>query len=126
MGFSVITLYCVELRSCIRNRHLISPSLAGDVVLNGTRRLALTTSCLNELNYLFRQLLDGQENESFDVPAGYGGNSDFMHDVLFLHDFMQKTGSLKVHPDTGEVQPAHTSVSVFWIYACCYVVESSS
>ncbi|EEC20330.1 hypothetical protein IscW_ISCW015413 [Ixodes scapularis] len=83
--------------------------MAGDVVLNGTRRLALTTSCLNELNYLFRQLLDGQENESFDVPAGYGGNSDFMHDVLFLHDFMQKTGSLKVHPDTGEVQPAHTS-----------------
>ncbi|CAN8014702.1 unnamed protein product [Ixodes persulcatus] len=82
----------------------------GDVVLNGTRRLALTTSCLNELNYLFRQLLDGQENESFDVPAGYGGNSDFMHDVLFLHDFMQKTGSLKVHPDTGEVQPAHTSI----------------
>ncbi|XP_029846504.2 serine/threonine-protein kinase 11-interacting protein isoform X3 [Ixodes scapularis] len=82
----------------------------GDVVLNGTRRLALTTSCLNELNYLFRQLLDGQENESFDVPAGYGGNSDFMLDVLFLHDFMQKTGSLKVHPDTGEVQPAHTSI----------------
>ncbi|KAH7951747.1 hypothetical protein HPB52_012178 [Rhipicephalus sanguineus] len=67
----------------------------GDVVLNGTRRLTLTTSCLNELNYIFRQFLGAQENESFDVPFGCSANSDFVHDVFFLHDFMQKTCSLK-------------------------------
>lgn len=68
----------------------------GDVVLNGTRRLTLTTACLNELNYVFRQYLGVQENESFDVPFGCSANSDFVHDVFFLHDFMQKTCSLKI------------------------------
>lgn len=68
----------------------------GDVVLNGTRRLTLTTACLNELNYVFRQYLGAQENESFDVPFGCSANSDFVHDVFFLHDFMQKTCSLKI------------------------------
>lgn len=76
----------------------------GDAVLNGTRRLTLTTSCLNELNYIFRQLLDGQENDSFDVPFGCGGSSDFIHDVLFLHDFMQKTGSLKIVQSSQTIQ----------------------
>uniref|UniRef100_A0A131XAB7 Serine/threonine-protein kinase 11-interacting protein n=1 Tax=Hyalomma excavatum TaxID=257692 RepID=A0A131XAB7_9ACAR len=76
----------------------------GDVVLNGTRRLTLTTSCLNELNYIFRQFLGAQENESFDVPFGCSANSDFVHDVFFLHDFMQKTCSLKIVQSSQTIQ----------------------
>ncbi|XP_075549713.1 serine/threonine-protein kinase 11-interacting protein isoform X1 [Dermacentor variabilis] len=76
----------------------------GDVVLNGTRRLTLTTSCLNELNYIFRQFLGAQENDSFDVPFGCGANSDFVYDVFFLHDFMQKTCSLKIVQSSQTIQ----------------------
>lgn len=76
----------------------------GDVVLNGTRRLTLTTSCLNELNYIFRQFLGAQENESFDVPFGCSANSDFVHEVFFLHDFMQKTCSLKIVQSSQTIQ----------------------
>lgn len=76
----------------------------GDVVLNGTRRLTLTTACLNELNYVFRQFLGAQENESFDVPFGCSANSDFVHDVFFLHDFMQKTCSLKIVQSSQTIQ----------------------
>lgn len=76
----------------------------GDVVLNGTRRLTLTTLCLNELNYIFRQFLGAQENESFDVPFGCGANSDFVYDVFFLHDFMQKTCSLKIVQSSQTIQ----------------------
>lgn len=76
----------------------------GDVVLNGARRLTLTTSCLNELNYIFRQFLGAQENESFDVPFGCSTNSDFVHDVFFLHDFMQKTCSLKIVQSSQTIQ----------------------
>lgn len=76
----------------------------GDVVLNGTRRLTLTTSCLNELNYIFRHYLGAQENESFDVPFGCSANSDFVYDVFFLHDFMQKTSSLKIVQSSQTIQ----------------------
>uniref|UniRef100_A0A2R5LL16 Serine/threonine-protein kinase 11-interacting protein n=1 Tax=Ornithodoros turicata TaxID=34597 RepID=A0A2R5LL16_9ACAR len=76
----------------------------GDLVLNGTRRLTLTTGCLNALNDIFSQFLGAQDNDSFTVPYGCSGNSNFMCDVFFLHDFLQKACSLKIVQSSSTIQ----------------------
>lgn len=78
----------------------------GDKILNGHAKLSLTTISLAQLNRGFTQICDVDPHEhSFEVlhPQNHA-TRDFLADLQFLHDFMQKSQRLKIIHSTSTIQ----------------------
>ncbi|XP_067012094.2 serine/threonine-protein kinase 11-interacting protein isoform X2 [Anabrus simplex] len=70
----------------------------GDQVLNANSKLSLNTTLLQNLNDAFASIVESDEDDTsaFQVIKTYNSKVDFLHDVQFLHDFVQKTAGLKL------------------------------
>lgn len=71
----------------------------GDTILNAQNKLTLTASLLQSLNEAFQLIThrdDDSTNTSFQVTATNNSKVELLHDLQFLHDFVQKTVSLKL------------------------------
>ncbi|XP_012253946.2 serine/threonine-protein kinase 11-interacting protein isoform X2 [Athalia rosae] len=68
----------------------------GDKVLSATSKLSLTTSLLNDLNEAFSLIVDENEDLEISFQVCNSSTSDIFRDLKFLHDFVQKTVSLKI------------------------------
>ena len=88
------------------HHHLLYPQHphTGDTILDGSRTLSLTTSCLNSLHADFL-LLNAEVSESSTLALGAGtfdvlpSNSATLPELVavqYIYDFVQKTRSLKV------------------------------
>lgn len=68
----------------------------GDKVLSATSKLALSTSLLNDLNEAFTLIINENEDLESSFQVCNSSKIDIFRDLKFLHDFVQKTISLKI------------------------------
>lgn len=69
----------------------------GDKVLNGQSKLCLTVSLLRNLNEAFTVIVENEEGcSAFHVINTNDTQVETLNDILFLHDFVQKTVGLKI------------------------------
>lgn len=70
----------------------------GDKVLNSTSKLSLSTTLLKDLNSSFTRIVDEREalNSTFQVIGTTSSKIELLFDLQFLHDFVQRTVSLKL------------------------------
>lgn len=75
----------------------------GDKVLNGQGKLSLSTSLLNTLNGSFSLVTEQRDSlsSSFQVITS-NTNADTFSDLQFLHDFIQRSVSLKLIPSPAD------------------------
>lgn len=75
----------------------------GDKVLNGEGKLSLSTSLLNTLNGSFSLVTEQRDSlsSSFQVLTS-NSNAEMFGDLRFLHDFVQRSRSLKLIPSSDE------------------------
>lgn len=75
----------------------------GDKILNSQGKLSLSTSLLNTLNGFFSLVTEQRDSlsSSFQVISS-NTNVEIFSDVQFLHDFLQKSLSLKLIPSTTD------------------------
>lgn len=72
----------------------------GDEVLNSTRKLCLSADLLNQLNSAFALIAEQRDslNTTFQVINCSNIKVELYRDLQFLHDFVQRTVSLKLIP----------------------------
>ncbi|XP_015116002.1 serine/threonine-protein kinase 11-interacting protein isoform X2 [Diachasma alloeum] len=68
----------------------------GDQVLNGTSKLSLSTKLLHNLNDAFSLIVDDSKDLESSFQVCNSSEIEVFRDLKFLHDFVQKTISLKV------------------------------
>jgi Leucine-rich repeat (LRR) protein len=70
----------------------------GDKVLNGQSKLSLSVALLRNINEAFTIIDENDEgcSSSFHVVSTNNTNAEMLHDIHFLHDFVQKTVGLKI------------------------------
>lgn len=74
----------------------------GDKVLSATSKLTLSTSLLNDLNEAFTLIVDQNEDLESSFQVCNSSKTDIFRDLKFLHDFVQKTISLKITHRSNE------------------------
>lgn len=87
----------------------------GDKVLNGQGKLSLSVSLLNTLNGSFSLVTEQRDSlsNSFQV-VNTNTNVEIFSDLQFLHDFMQRSVSLKLIPGPlNDGQQDTVDISVF-------------
>lgn len=72
----------------------------GDQVLNSSRKLCLSANLLNQLNSSFALITEQRDslNTTFQVINCSNIKVELYRDLQFLHDFVQRTVSLKLIP----------------------------
>lgn len=88
----------------------------GDQVLNGQSKLTLSTTLLTSLNQGFALVVGQRDsmNSSFQVLNNTNAKVDAFSDLQFLHDFVQRSGSLKLIPNSvGETCSDVVDISKF-------------
>lgn len=85
----------------------------GDKVLRDESKLTLSANLLAKLNKAFSVLLEQRHmlSTSFQISNHVDLNTELLSNLQFLHDFMQRSSSLKVVPDdiTGTSDPVDIS-----------------
>lgn len=86
----------------------------GDKVLNGQGKLSLSTSLLNTLNGSFNLVTEQRDSlsSSFQVISS-NTNVEIFSDLQFLHDFIQRSVSLKLIPGTLDGADEAVDISFF-------------
>lgn len=88
----------------------------GDQVLNGHCKLTLSQNLLNGLNEGFELVTEQRDSmsSSFQVVNNTNAKFEAFSDLQFLHDFVQRSTSLKLIPDSvGETCNASLNISKF-------------
>ncbi|XP_011301972.1 serine/threonine-protein kinase 11-interacting protein isoform X2 [Fopius arisanus] len=77
----------------------------GDQVLNGSSKLSLTTELLHNLNDAFSLIVDDSKDLESSFQVCNSSEIEIFRDLKFLHDFVQKTISLKISHTLSEQIP---------------------
>ncbi|XP_046739064.1 serine/threonine-protein kinase 11-interacting protein isoform X2 [Diprion similis] len=81
----------------------------GDKVLSATSKLSLSTSLLSNLNEAFTLIVEENEDLESSFQVCNSSKIDIFRDLKFLHDFVQKTISLKI---THRLSDRKTNVDI--------------
>ncbi|XP_046403495.1 serine/threonine-protein kinase 11-interacting protein [Ischnura elegans] len=68
----------------------------GDKLLDSSCKLTLTVDFLVKLNEAFDLIVENNENSCFQVINTNNSSIEFLHDLQFLHDFVQKVTGLRL------------------------------